>query len=120
MNSLKTTQTFSPKNVYFEKNSNKNIFPCFFVYSFFEKLQKTVHTYSKSASNAALLILILNFVKKMYSALQRKFDLCIPGKEQRGLIPNFFIHISVSDYYVPTIGPPILLQRKTQTDRGNT
>jgi hypothetical protein len=27
----------------------------------------------------------------------------------RGLIPNFCIHISVSDLYIPTIGPPILL-----------
>jgi hypothetical protein len=25
-----------------------------------------------------------------------------------GLVPNFFIHVSVSDLYVPTIGPPIL------------
>jgi hypothetical protein len=25
----------------------------------------------------------------------------------RGLVPNFHIHVSVSDTYVPTIGPPI-------------
>jgi hypothetical protein len=28
----------------------------------------------------------------------------------RGLVPNSFIHVSVSDLYIPTIGLPILLQ----------
>jgi hypothetical protein len=28
------------------------------------------------------------------------------------LVPNFYVHVSVSDFYVPTIGP-------RQTDRGN-
>ncbi len=31
-------------------------------------------------------------------------------KEYRGLSPNFHIHASVSDLYVPTIGLPILLE----------
>jgi hypothetical protein len=57
----------------------------------------------------------------MYSKLQRKFDLSIPGKELRGLVPNFYIHLSVtvSDFYIPTIGLPIFLQQKRQTDREN-
>ena len=29
----------------------------------------------------------------------------------RGLVPNFHIHVSVSDLYIPTIGPPILLRK---------
>jgi hypothetical protein len=29
----------------------------------------------------------------------------------RGLVPNFHIHVSVSDLYIPTIGPSILLQK---------
>jgi hypothetical protein len=29
-----------------------------------------------------------------------------PEKELRGLGPNFHIHVSVSDLYIPTIGPP--------------
>jgi hypothetical protein len=31
----------------------------------------------------------------------------------RGLVPNFHIHVSVSDLlvYSPTIGPPIFLQK---------
>jgi hypothetical protein len=27
----------------------------------------------------------------------------------RGLVPNFCIHVSVTDLYVPTIGPPTFL-----------
>ncbi len=27
----------------------------------------------------------------------------------RGLVPNFHIHVNVSDLYIPMIGPPILL-----------
>jgi hypothetical protein len=29
-----------------------------------------------------------------------------------GLVPNSYIHVSVSDLYLPTIGLPILLQQK--------
>jgi hypothetical protein len=36
--------------------------------------------------------------------------------ELRGLSPNFHIHVSVSDLYIPRIGPDISLQ---QTDLGN-
>ncbi len=31
-------------------------------------------------------------------------------KELRGLSPNFHIHVSISDLYITTIGPPIFLQ----------
>ncbi len=33
-----------------------------------------------------------------------------PEKEYRGLSPNFQIHVSVSDFYIPRIGLPILLE----------
>jgi len=36
-----------------------------------------------------------------------------------GLSPNFHIHVSVSDLYIPRIGPHILLQENRQTDPGN-
>jgi hypothetical protein len=39
-----------------------------------------------------------------------------PEKEVRGLSPNFHIHVSVSDLYIPTIGLPILLQENMWTD----
>ncbi len=47
----------------------------------------------------------------MQSTLQRH---CIENSKQifpelklRGLVPNSYIHVSVSDLYIPTIGPPI-------------
>jgi hypothetical protein len=36
-----------------------------------------------------------------------------------GLVPNSYIHNSVNDLYIPTIGLPILLQEKKWTDRVN-
>ncbi len=33
-----------------------------------------------------------------------------PEKEYRGLKPNFHIHVSVSELYIPTKGLPILLE----------
>jgi hypothetical protein len=40
-------------------------------------------------------------------------------KKQRGLSTNFHIHVSASDLYTPTTGPPIFLPQNRQTDRGN-
>ncbi len=40
-------------------------------------------------------------------------------KELRGLSPNSYIHVSVSDLYIPRIGPHIWLQQNRQTDPGN-
>jgi hypothetical protein len=31
-------------------------------------------------------------------------------KEYRGLSPNFHIHVSVSELYIPTMGLPVLLE----------
>jgi hypothetical protein len=44
-----------------------------------------------------------------------------PEKELRGLSPNFqiHVHISVRDLYIPTFGPPIVLQQNRQPDQGN-
>jgi hypothetical protein len=42
-----------------------------------------------------------------------------PEKELRGLSPLFHSHASVSDLYIPTIGPPIFLEHNRQTDRKN-
>ncbi len=39
-------------------------------------------------------------------------------KELRALNPNVHIHLSVSDFYIPTIGLPILLQENVWTDLG--
>jgi hypothetical protein len=34
----------------------------------------------------------------------------------RGLSPNFHIHVSASDLYIPTIGQPVFLQQNRQID----
>jgi hypothetical protein len=39
--------------------------------------------------------------------------------ELHGLSPNFHIHVSVSDLYIPRICPHISLQQNRQTDPGN-
>jgi hypothetical protein len=58
--------------------------------------------------------------------LYRKSHLCSPKKgiyvfpeKGRGLSPNSYIHVSVSDLYIPRIGPHIWLQQKRQTDPRN-
>ncbi len=43
------------------------------------------------------------------AALHQKFEKNISRNETCGLAPNFCIHVSVSDLYIPTMGPPILL-----------
>ncbi len=42
-----------------------------------------------------------------------------PEKELRGLSPNSYIHVSVSNLYIPRIDPHIWLQQKRQADPGN-
>jgi hypothetical protein len=42
-----------------------------------------------------------------------------PEKELHDNSPNSYIHVSVSDLYIRTIGLPILLQANRWTDRGN-
>jgi hypothetical protein len=39
-----------------------------------------------------------------------------PEKELCGISPNFHIHVSVRDLYIPTMGLPILLQEFMWTD----
>ncbi len=39
------------------------------------------------------------------ATLQRKSDFCTPRKETAR--PQFQIHVSVNDLFIPTIGPPI-------------
>jgi hypothetical protein len=49
----------------------------------------------------------------------KNFKQIFPEKELRGLSPNFHIHVSVGDLYIPTIDLPILLQENMWTDPGN-
>ena len=43
----------------------------------------------------------------------------IQEKKLLGLSPNFHIHVSVSDLYIPMISLPLFLQQNRQTDHGN-
>jgi hypothetical protein len=51
---------------------------------------------------------------KLIAALQRQnagnLKQIFPAKEYRGLSPNFHIHVSVSELYIPMIGLPVLLE----------
>jgi hypothetical protein len=49
----------------------------------------------------------------------RKIETLIPRNETGGLSPNSYVHASVSDLYIPTVGLPILLQVNRCTDPGN-
>jgi hypothetical protein len=42
-----------------------------------------------------------------------------PEKELRGHRPKSYIHVSLCELYIPTIGLPILLQENRWTDCGN-
>jgi hypothetical protein len=57
---------------------------------------------------------IIHTAKTQY----RKFEKIFPEKELRGLSPNSYIPVSVSDLYIPTICLPILLQENCWTDPG--
>jgi hypothetical protein len=58
-----------------------------------------------------------------FSALQRQNSenskQIFTGKELRGYSPNSYIHVSVSDLYIPLIGLTILLQEYRWAERGN-
>jgi hypothetical protein len=41
-----------------------------------------------------------------------------PEKELRGHSPNFHIHVSMNNLYIPTISLPLLLQENMWTDPG--
>jgi hypothetical protein len=43
----------------------------------------------------------------------------VPEIKLRGLVPNFYIHVSVRNFYIPRICLPILMQQNRWTDPGN-
>jgi hypothetical protein len=54
------------------------------------------------------------FCRNWFLTLQRQnaenLKQIFPEKEYRGLSPNFHIHVSVSELYIPTMGLPFLLE----------
>jgi hypothetical protein len=60
------------------------------------------------------------FTKRTAKTLDHKLEQNIPRKETAAsVIISTFIHISVSDLYIPLIGLSILLQENSGTDRGS-
>ncbi len=87
---------------------------------------------------AVMIIMTIHrfMIRTLYGAFQRNYNLkynleapqrhntenskqIFPGKELHGHSPNFYIHVSVSDLYIPTMDLPILLQENMWTDPGN-
>jgi hypothetical protein len=55
----------------------------------------------------------------IHTHIAKKFQfIYFQKKELCGLSPHFHIQVSVSDLYIPTIGPPIFLKQNRQTDPG--
>jgi hypothetical protein len=53
----------------------------------------------------------LSYAFTLQTQLYRKFETNIPRNETaQPLVPNSYIHVSVSNLYIPTSGPPILPQ----------
>jgi hypothetical protein len=58
-----------------------------------------------------------DYIAKIYYTENSKH--IFPEKELRGHSPNSYIHVSVCELHIPTIGLPILLQENRWTDCGN-
>ncbi len=64
--------------------------------------------------NCACVVVIL-----VYSALYKKPIYVLPEMKLCSLIPNSYIHVSLSNLNIPRISLPIWLQQNRQTDPGN-
>jgi hypothetical protein len=71
-------------------------------------------TGKKRLNNSAVYKTTVFILYGSFAALQKQntevSKQIFPEKEYRGLSPNFHIHTSESDLYIPTIGLPILLE----------
>jgi hypothetical protein len=94
----------------------------------------TLAGYNLYTSEAFTILSIFNsmqvgmcFLRPAYKqaayALQRQnaenLKQIFPEKEYRGLSPNFHIHVSVSELYIPTIGLPDVLLEEICRHPGN-
>ncbi len=65
---------------------------------------------------ATFWIIVLNALQRHFTENLKQIFV---EMKLRSLVPNSYIHIPVSDLYIPAIGLPILLQENRWTDRGN-
>jgi hypothetical protein len=70
-----------------------------------------------TAIAAVRLLLVLQVYTA--NALYRKCEQILPKKKLHGLVPNFYIHVSVSVLYVLTISLQTQRQQNRQTNCGN-
>ncbi len=70
-----------------------------------------------------MILVIKHWVGKQRSQVQghsaENSKQIFPEKELRGYSPNSYIHVSVSDLYIPPIGLSILLKDNRWTELGN-
>ncbi len=68
-------------------------------------------------------LIFAKILSKVHCKVQRQYTenskQIFPEMKLHNLSPNSYIHVSVSDLYILTIGLPILLQENRRTDRGN-
>jgi hypothetical protein len=62
---------------------------------------------------------IMHLVFQTAKTLSKNTKHIFPEMKLRGLVPNSYIQVLVSDSYILTIGLPILLQENRWIDRGN-
>ncbi len=77
-------------------------------------IRKSIHKQNIAPSPFKLLLPYT--AKILYPEIGKKI---FPERKLRGLNPNFYIHISVSNLYIPAIGLPIWLQKNRWIDPGN-
>jgi hypothetical protein len=75
-----------------------------------------MNTERRCSTSALNIMGVLQYQMQRTSAENSKR--IVPEKELRGPSPNFHIHVSVSDLYIPMIDLPILLQETMWTDPG--
>jgi hypothetical protein len=63
--------------------------------------------------------IVLKYSQYTANILYRNSKHIFPEKELGGHSPNSYIHVSVCDLYIPTIGLHVLLQENRWTDHGN-
>ncbi len=100
-----TGPVFFLPRLYWEDKKSLEKFPHFFANLLQIFNERHIRTLFFILYEALSEIILLPF---MNHALQTRSDLCIPRHETARPRSNFHIHVSVSNLYIPTIGPPIL------------
>ncbi len=110
---------FSPHVVIqYSKEAFQNFPPLFFFRAWIRKAFELVknHTTMEGAVRIQYKCLVPIYV---FPEMKLRAALLFPKQNCNIMCPNFHIHVSVSNLYIPRIGLPILLQPNRQTNHGN-